>query len=92
MPVEPDRFPLFTQPRAEFVLIPNGWLSQEWAGGGLTPATGTVLFLIALATGMYTRADTNAFVAMMLHPLALLMVLPIAAFIGAFAIGAIRRR
>ncbi|MFF5263092.1 hypothetical protein ACFY4C_29540, partial [Actinomadura viridis] len=54
---------------------------------------GTVLFLIALAAGMYTSADdTNALVAMMLHPLALLMVLPIVAFIGAFVIGTILRR
>jgi hypothetical protein len=53
---------------------------------------GTVLFLIALAAGMYTRADTNALAAMMLHPLTLLMALPIVAFIGAFVIGTILRR
>ncbi|MFB4318396.1 hypothetical protein [Actinomadura sp. 21ATH] len=53
---------------------------------------GTVLFLIALATGMYAKNDAHAFVAMMAHPLALLMVLPLAAFIGAFAIGTLRRR
>jgi hypothetical protein len=58
--------------------------------GGLL--LGIVLFLIALASGVYDSSDTNAFADTVFHPLALCVVLPLGAYIGTFAVGAILRR
>ncbi|KUL20856.1 hypothetical protein [Streptomyces regalis] len=58
--------------------------------GGLL--LGIVLFLIALASGVYDGSDPNAFADIVFHPLALCMVLPFGAYIGTFVIGAILRR
>lgn len=58
--------------------------------GGLL--LGIVLFLIALASGVYEGPDSNALADTVFHPLALCMVLPLGAYVGTFVVGAIVRR
>jgi hypothetical protein len=53
---------------------------------------GAVLFLVALASGVYDGVDTNPFAGTIVHPLALFVVLPLVAFIGAFVVGTLHRR
>lgn len=53
---------------------------------------GIVLFIIALASGVYDGPDSNVFADTVLHPMALCMVPPLGAYIGTFVIGAILRR
>lgn len=58
--------------------------------GGLL--LGIVLFLIALASGVYDGPDTNPLADTLFHPMALCMALPLGAYIGTFVVGAILRR
>ncbi|GAB2604614.1 hypothetical protein GCM10027168_41940 [Streptomyces capparidis] len=53
---------------------------------------GTVLFLVALAAGMYDGTDTNAFADVVFHPFALIGVLPLMVYVGTLVVGAILRR
>jgi preprotein translocase subunit Sss1 len=53
---------------------------------------GGVLFIVALAMGVYDGSGTNAFADVVFHPLALSMVLPLGVYIGTLVVGAILRR
>ncbi|WP_217214852.1 hypothetical protein [Streptomyces sp. AC550_RSS872] len=58
--------------------------------GGLV--LGIVLFLLALASGVYDGSEPNVFADIVFHPMALCMVLPLGAYVGTFVVGAIVRR
>jgi hypothetical protein len=58
--------------------------------GGLV--AGSVLFLVALNTGVYDGLGDKTAADVVFHPLALLIVLPLSGYIGTFAIAAILRR
>jgi hypothetical protein len=58
--------------------------------GGLV--AGSVLFLVALNTGVYDGLGDKTVADVVFHPLALMMVLPLGGCIGTFVVGAILRR